>query len=267
MSNYGFITQFFYKYKCTDSPRTRQGNPVLITRLQQAHTSLNKQDLLFAGPAPANPKQPYCPQFVYQSGLTPAPALQESNAAAYLLLKEEQWVVFKRNSTGMTPRERGIKTERLFDPLLLGIPNKSHSEHSRKRPHLSRISCSQRCAAAVFHSSVSKAGKQMAKGTLRIYILLCKASRNGAVLQPKTTSDRPSGHFERLCTQSQTAHLTLAVGWLHPEQNTEWIYQHPTAVVMANAPDQAQGGFSCTAAVQTSVCRNVLGACVSSETA
>lgn len=111
MSNHGFITQFFHKYKCTDNPHMRQSKPVLMTRLRQTHASLNRQCSLYVGPAsaPINPKQSYCLQLFYQLGLCSHISISlESNAAAYLLLKEEHRTVFKGNSTGMTPRKRRI---------------------------------------------------------------------------------------------------------------------------------------------------------------
>lgn len=55
------------------------------------------------------------------------------------------------------------------------------------------------------------------------------------------------------------AHPTSAVSWLHPEQNTKHVYQHPTAAVRQTSWIQAQNGFSCTAAIPISVNSNVLG--------
>lgn len=97
----------------------------------------------------------------------------------------------------------------------------------------------------------------MAKYTLTLHIIR-QSLKKSLCAATQIYCDWSTTPFESVCTESWMAHPTSAVGCLDPEQDTKQIYQHPTAFVRQMSWIQARNGFSCTAAVQISLHRNVL---------
>lgn len=162
---------------------------MLMTGLKQAHASLNRQGLLYVGPAPANQSSitALSSSASWVSAATSAAALQESDAATYLGLMEKHWTVFKRNSTGKGGKEKGgYKQNSCFTHCgwasqTIITPSTTGKDHSYPE-HPSH----KRQAASLFHSSVPKLRETNGKRyTVNLHIIM-QSPKKGACAATQT---------------------------------------------------------------------------------